>query len=210
MSPLLEPRDSFSGAYFALHLHDHPIVAMGNRGINLNGGTFNRLVASVVEEDQTRLELESNWYLTESKCKFLKFIPCLPFRLYHIILGYRQFGVEHCVLNDTYLDQRVQSYDYPAWSRQNCENFLVMQAIENCSALLTQGNQIELPLQFNFSVFESESEMMSKMEICQPKDLHDLVNGILEGNNQTLQRFVYLTNLKKGCLNFGIKKHFKI
>ena len=85
-----------------------------------------------------------------------------------------------------------------------------MQAIENCSALLTQGNQIELPLQFNFSVFESESETMSKMEVCKPKDLHDLVNGILEGNNQTLQRFVYLTNLKKGCLNFGIKKHFEI
>ena len=188
-------------------MHDHPIVAMGNRGFNLEGGTFNRLVASVVEEDQTRLELETNWYLTESKCKLSTFFFFLTHFILFTFLGYHKFGVEHCVLNDTYLDKRFQVYGFPAWSRQNCENFLIMQALESCSALLTQGNQIELPLKFDFSVFKSEDEKMSKMKLCKPKDLHDLINGMLSENNATLQRFVYLANLKKGILrNILFKK----
>ena len=47
-----------------------------------------------------------------------------------------------CVMPDSMLDNALKSYGYPAWTAFNCEQFLRLQNVRNCSAAMTLGNQL--------------------------------------------------------------------
>ena len=48
----------------------------------------------------------------------------------------------YCILPNSTLDMTLKSFGYPAWTKQNCEEFLRFQIPKNCSASLTVGNII--------------------------------------------------------------------